>query len=137
MRHEVVGEHRESVEVVEAPEGRAPKGDGQVGSGELRSLQYGHAPSSIGRHVPVHRHGEEEVDEALGAPACLFDQRLEGPFIVLEEEPSQLVQRLGEVRHQTVDRRTQRLPEELCALRDRDRRQFFDGKRAGGGEAVP
>lgn len=67
----------------------------------------------------------------------LFDQRLEGPFIVVEEEPSQLLQRLGEVRHQTVDRRTQRLPEELCALRDRDRRQLFGGKRAGGGEAVP
>ena len=56
VRHEVVGEDRQPVEVGEGARALAVEGEGEVGGEELRAFVEGHVAAVIGRDVSEERH---------------------------------------------------------------------------------
>lgn len=109
---------------------------GERRCGDLCPLQDRDPPPVVGGDVSEHRDLEEQLGETLGTVVALLDEGDETPAVLLEHEVAERGERLGEVRHELVDRRLETLAEEVGHRRRRGTSQLDGGQRAGAPETL-
>ncbi|HMC69598.1 MAG TPA: hypothetical protein VKJ07_10620 [Mycobacteriales bacterium] len=82
----------------------------------MSPLEEGHRAPQVRRHVPVHRHLLQQLDQMHRRAFGGLDQGDERPAEPVEHEAPEVVPRLGEQAHQLVDRRMQMLTEHPGAV---------------------
>ncbi len=106
VRDQVVGEHRQPVEVTE----RGDAGPAQVSRGDLRALEKRDLELFVARAVAKHGHAPSSEASATAEPSCGVSHSRERTIELGRDAAPELVERARVERHQLV---VGRLPEDL------------------------
>ena len=108
VRHQVVGEDGELVEVVEPAPAFVLEGEAQVGGGQLRALHERHLVAVPDLDVVEERHDAQDRDQLFRLVPRAFHQLRRVAAEARQQQRAQVVQRLGEQAHQLGRRRLPR-----------------------------
>ena len=100
MRHQVVCEAGQAIEVPEATPVVAAEGDGEIGRGQLCPLVEGHLEALVEADVAVELHLRQQPHEPCSGSLRRLQRPFEAPAVALEKPGTQVAQRPRKQRHQ-------------------------------------
>lgn len=91
VRHQVVSENRQLIEVVKFSPALIAKSKGKIGGHQLRALVEGNSPGTPRFYIFKERHCRQLLDKSLRASMNAFDQRRVAASIAVQEQTAQVV----------------------------------------------
>ena len=137
VRHQVVRENGQPVDVLEAPKTLAREGQMQIGRHDLGSLQEGNFDAVVGFDVLVVWHLHEQPHQLFRRSVGGENQVRKAAVVFFDQQQAQIVQGKRKMVHELAgDRVGGVLVEYPAAIGDRELRQLFGRQRPAGSEMV-